>query len=305
MSFELTILGSGSASPTPDRFASSQFLNFANHYILIDCGEGSQIQMMRFGVKSFKVDMIFISHLHPDHYLGLPGFISSLGLKGRMEPLDIYCPVGLKEILEVQFQFGEVHLGYEIRYHVFAEEVENVEFEDQYLKIYSFPLNHRVTCRGFLFQEKKSVRKINKPANSEVKLPNESYPVLRSGHDFTDKTGKVWEFEKYTLPNEEPFSYMYITDTTYLPELAEQLSRYKVHTLYHEATFLDELKDKAKITCHSTAKEAAEFAVKAGVKRLILGHFSSRYKDLEPLLNEARELFGEVFLATDGAGFEV
>jgi len=119
MSFELTILGSGSATPTPERYPSAQFLVFADHYILIDCGEGTQVQMMRYGVKSFRLDMVFISHLHPDHFLGLPGLLSSLSLKGRKEPLDIYCPKGLKEILEVQFLHGEVHLSYELRYHIF------------------------------------------------------------------------------------------------------------------------------------------------------------------------------------------
>jgi len=304
MPFELTILGSGSATPTPDRFASSQFLNFANHNILIDCGEGSQIQMIRFGVKSFKVDMIFISHLHPDHFLGLPGFISSLSLKGRTEPLDIYCPVGLKEILDVQFHFGEVHLGYEIRYHSFTESGERKEYEDQYISVFSFPVNHRVPCRGFVFQEKKSIRRINKSINSASKLPNESFPVLRSGRDFIDKTGKIWPFKDYTIPNDVPFCYAYVTDTTYLPLLALKLSELRIHTLYHEATFLDDLKEKAKITCHSTAKEAAEFATQAGVKRLILGHFSARYKDLEPLLREARAIFPETYIAVDGIKLE-
>ena len=304
MSFELTILGSGSATPTPERYPSAQFLVFADLYILIDCGEGTQVQMMRYGVKSFRLDMVFISHLHPDHFLGLPGLISSLSLKGRTEPLDIYCPKGLQEILDVQFLFGEVHLNYELNYHIFDDSSERIEFEDKNLKVSSFELNHRLICRGFVFQEKKSSRKIKKELPNASKLPPEAYPVLRSGKDYIEPAGKTWHYEDYTIPNDHAFSYAYITDTLYLPQLANRFAEIEINTLYHEATFMDDLKDKAIHTFHSTAKEAAEFAAKSGVKRLLIGHFSSRYKDLDPVLQEAREIFPDTFLAIDGARFE-
>src|SRR5665213_2471047 len=179
MPFELTILGSSSATPTPDRFPSAQYLVSGDHHMLIDCGEGAQIQMMRNGLKSFKVDKIFISHLHPDHFLGLPGLISSMSLQGRTAALDLYCPKGLQEILEVQFLFGEVHLNYELNYHIHEGDKKEVIFEDKRLKIISFPVNHRVPCRGFLFIEKKLPRKINKLIPETSSLPQEAYTVLR------------------------------------------------------------------------------------------------------------------------------
>src|ERR1039458_7378814 len=151
MPFELTILGSSSATPTPDRYPSAQFLVSGEHYMLLDCGEGAQMQIMRYGLKSFRSDKIFISHLHPDHFLGLPGLISSLSLKGRTLPLDIFCPKGLQEILEVQFLFGEVHLSYELIFHIHEDKAKQIIFEDKNLKVYSFPVNHRSPCWGFLF----------------------------------------------------------------------------------------------------------------------------------------------------------
>jgi len=303
MSFELTILGSSSATPTPDRFPSAQFLVAGEHYMLIDCGEGAQIQMMRYGLKSFRLDKIFISHLHPDHFLGLPGLISSLSLKGRTLPLDIFCPKGLQEILEVQFLFGEVHLSYELIFHIHPNEGKQIIFEDKNLKIYSFPVNHRAPCWGFLFMEKKYPRKMNKLLPEASKLPPEAYQVLRSGKDFKDSKGNILHFEEYTIPSEPPSSYCYITDTLYEPDIAASLKEYHIDLLYHEATFLDELKDKALATYHSTAREAADFAKISEVKKLIIGHFSSRYKDLEPLLSEAREVFPETYLAIEGERF--
>jgi len=303
MPFELTILGSGSATPTPERYPSAQFLVFGDHHILIDCGEGAQVQMMRYGVKMFRLDLVFISHLHPDHFLGLPGLISSLSLKGRKEPLDIYSPRGLQEILEVQFLFGEVHLSYELRFHVFNDSNESIELDDKYLTAYSFALSHRVACRGFVFKEKKPSRKIKKDLPDASKLPPEAYPVLRHGKDYIDPDGKTWLQEDYTIPNEPPFVYAYITDTLYMPKLASRFADLEISTLYHEATFMNDLKEKAVTTCHSTAKEAAEFAVKCKAQRLLIGHFSSRYKDLEPLLNEAKEIFPNTFLAVDGEKF--
>ncbi len=304
MSFELTILGSGSATPTPERYPSAQFLVFADHYILIDCGEGTQVQMMRYGVKSFRMDMVFISHLHPDHFLGLPGLISSLSLKGRTEPLDIYCPKGLQEILDVQFLFGEVHLSYELRFHIFKDSSENIEFEDKNLSVLSFELSHRLACRGFVFKEKKTPRKIKKERTDASKLPPEAYSVLRNGKDYIDTEGKTWHSEDYTIPNDTPFSYAYITDTLYMPQLANRFADIEINTLYHEATFMNDLKEKAINTFHSTAVEAAEFANISGANRLLIGHFSSRYKDLEPMLQEARDVFPNTFLAVDGARFE-
>jgi len=186
----------------------------------------------------------------------------------------------------------------------FDDSNERIEFEDKTLKVSSFELSHRLTCRGFVFQEKKASRKIKKELPNASKLPPDAYQVLRNGEDYTDQEGNNWDYQDYTIPNEPPFSYAYITDTLYLPQLADRFAALKINTLYHETTFMDDLKDKAINTLHSTTKEAAEFATKARVKRLLIGHFSSRYKDLDPLLIEAKEIFSNTYLAVDGTRFE-
>jgi len=303
MSFELTVLGTSSATPTLDRHPSAQFLIFGEHFMLIDCGEGAQVQLMRYGLKSYRIDKIFISHLHPDHFLGLPGLISSLSLKGRKEPLHIFCPKGLREILEVQFLYGEVHLNFTLEYHILESNKEQLIFEGSNLKIFSFPLQHRVPCWGFLFKEVKFPYKIKKELSPGTKPPFEVYPLFRQGKDFTDEKGKTWYFKDYTLANDPPLSYAYITDTLYLPELAESLANYNIDLLYHESTFLSDLQEKALITHHSTAKEAAQFAVLSHAKKLIIGHFSSRYGDLNTLLEEARLIFPETYLGLEGEKF--
>jgi ribonuclease Z len=304
MAFELTILGTSSATPTPDRHPSAQYLVFGDHYILLDCGEGAQIQLMRFGLKSFRINKIFISHLHPDHYLGLPGLLSSLSLKGRTEPIEIYAPKGMQEIIDIQFLYGDVFLTYDIQYHILEGDGEKVLFQDNYLEIHSFPLEHRIPCWGFLFREIKMPRKINKELPIAQKLPIEAYPLLRRGQDYINPEGKIWPYLEYTIPNDPPFSYTYITDTVFLPKLAASLSRYKIDLLYHEATFLDELKEKAVATYHTTASEAALFAKEAKVKKLLIGHFSSRYKEPGVLLNEARKVFPDTELALEGEKFK-
>jgi ribonuclease Z len=303
MGFELTILGTSSATPTPDRHPSAQYLVFGDHYILVDCGEGAQIQLMRYGLKSFRINHILISHLHPDHYLGLPGLLSSLSLKGRTEPLDIYAPKGMQEIIDVQFLYGEVYLTFDITYHVLEDHGEKLIFEDKNLQIYSFPLLHRIPCWGFLLKEKKFPRKINKQLPDAQKLPVDAYPLFRQGKNYTDPFGKTWNHLEHTLPNDPPFTYAYITDTLYLPKLAYTLSHHQIDILYHEATFLEELKEKAIITFHSTAGQAAAFAMKASVKKLLIGHFSSRYKDPEVLLDEAVKIFPNTALALEGEKF--
>lgn len=302
MVFELTILGTSSATPTVDRHPTAQYLNFGKHSFLLDCGEGCQIQMLRFGVRSFKINKIFISHLHPDHYLGLPGLLSSYSLKGRTEPLEIYAPEGMKEILEVQFKYGDVFIGYPITYITLKPGTQTL-YHDKNISIYSFELQHRLKCWGFVFKEEKMQRKVLKEAVANEKFPPNAFSILRQGKDFVNDQGKVYKNTDYTVPNTPPEVYAYITDTLYLPELAKELRSYNIDLLYHEATFLDELKHKAQSTHHSTAKEAAEFATIAGVKKLLIGHYSSRYKDLQPLLAEAQAVFPDTELAEEGKVF--
>jgi ribonuclease Z len=302
MVLELTILGTSSATPTVDRHPSAQYLNFGKHSFLLDCGEGCQIQMLRFGVRSFKINKIFISHLHPDHYLGLPGLLSSYSLKGRTEPLEIYAPEGMKEILEVQFKYGDVFIGYPITYITLKPGMQTV-YHDKNISIYSFELQHRLKCWGFIFKEEKMPRKVRKDVAEIAKLPPNAFSMLRKGKDFIDQQGNVYKNEEYTIASPPPASYAYITDTLYLPELAKELRSLNIDLLYHEATFLDELKHKAQSTHHSTAKEAAEFATIAGVKKLLIGHYSSRYKDVQPLLVEAQAVFSNTELAEEGKVF--
>lgn len=302
MVFDLTILGTSSATPTVDRHPSAQYLAFGKHSFLLDCGEGCQIQILRYGLKSFRINKIFISHLHPDHYLGLPGLLSSYSLKGRTEPLEIYAPEGMREIMEVQFRYGDVHISYPISY-ITLKPGTQILYEDRNIKIQSFELEHRLKCWGFLFKEQKMPRKILKSAVEKEKLPLPAYSILRQGKDFVNDKGAVYENSRYTEANTPPECYAYITDTLFLPDLAKELRQYNIDLLYHEATFLHELHAKAVNTNHSTAKEAAEFASIAGAKKLLIGHYSSRYKDVQPLLEEAQAIFPHTMLAEEGKTF--
>lgn len=269
--------------------------------MLIDCGEAAQIQMLRYGVKPSRIDYIFISHLHPDHILCLPGLLSSQSLVGRKANIKIYAPPGLQEILETQFNLSGTYISYNIAYFELKEGCNQLVMEDEGMCVTSFSVKHRIPCWGFVFKEKKAPRKINKEAVTGKNFPTEAYEILRSGHDYTDKNGHVYRVDEYTLPSPPPSSYAYITDTLYLPELAREIG--KVDILYHEATYAHDLLDKAINTFHSTAVQAAEFAKIAGANKLIIGHFSSRYKDLSNLLEEARSIFPETDLAEEGKSF--
>jgi ribonuclease Z len=303
MGFEITILGSSSATPTLERHHTAQFFSFKQKAFLIDCGEGTQTQLLRYGLKSSRIEKIYISHLHPDHCLGLTGLLSSLSLKGRNAPVHIYAPKGLEEILEVQFRYCDVHIIYPLKIHELPAEPMAVIFEDDDFIVRSFPVEHRIPCWGFRFDEKRALRSIKKAAVLENPVPYEAYAVLRRGDDFTGPDGKVYSAAYYTIPNKPPVSYAYVTDTRYLPELATQLG--PVDLLYHESTFLSDLNHKAENTLHSTAKDAGEFAKLNGAKKLIIGHFSSRYKDLRPLEAEAQKIFPDTSLALEGQTFKV
>jgi ribonuclease Z len=303
MGFEVTILGSSSATPTLERHHTSQFLAMRQRAFLIDCGEAAQIQILKYGLKSSRIEKIFISHLHPDHCLGLTGLLSSLSLKGRRAKVEIYAPAGLEEVLEVQFRHCDVYITYPLQIIPLKDEPMNILFEDKEIMVRSFPVKHRLPCWGFRFDEKKALRSIRKAAVLENPVPVEAYAVLRSGEDFTGPDGKVYSADHYTLPGKPALSYAYVTDTLYLPEVAGQIG--PVDLLYHEATFLSELNHKAIPTHHSTALQAAEFAKLNGAKKLIIGHFSSRYRDLRPLLAEAQSIFPDTDLAIEGAVFKV
>lgn len=303
MRFDITILGSSSATPIYNRNPTAQILNSNDHYILIDCGEGTQQQMLRNGIKAQKIDNIFISHLHGDHYLGLVGLVSSLHLNGRTKALTIFGPPPLKEIFDINFKYSETTLRYPLIFKNTQNQYSEIIFENNDVFVETIILEHRIPCTGFKFTQKKRLRKIIKEKAEELEIPVSYIPLIKRGAEFQDKTGKVHSSEELTTEADEPRSYAYCSDTICNWQYLETITG--VNTLYHEATFLDDMADRAKETFHTTAKEAAEIALKAGAKQLLLGHFSARYKELEPLLQEAKEIFPNSRLALEGQTFQI
>jgi ribonuclease Z len=303
MKFELTILGCGSALPVVRRGASAQVLSIQERYFLIDCGEGTQVQLRRFKVKFQKIEHIFISHLHGDHFFGLIGLISSLHLLGRTRTMHIYGPPGLQEILEVQFKHSETFLRFPIEYHTTRFDKNEIIYEDNVVTVESLVLNHRIPCCGFLFREKKKPRKMRKDQLEIHNIPVAAIPGIKSGDDFTTENGQVIPNKSLTNPSAEARSYAYCSDTAYHEPLIPALEN--VDLLYHEATFLSDREENAKQTNHSTAKQAATIAKAANVKQLILGHYSARYRELEKFIEEAKPVFDNCILAEEGQRYTV
>jgi len=303
MKFEVTILGSSSATPIFNRNPSSQVLNINERLYLVDCGEGTQQQMLHFGVKASRIDNIFISHLHGDHYLGLLGLLSSMHLNGRTKPLNLFAPAPLKEIIDVQLKYSETDLQYPINYVFTTPDKANVIFDNQDIVVESIPLNHRIDCTGFLFRQKKRNRKLLKEKIEEFNIPIEYYTALKKGVDYTAPDGTVFKNETLTSNPEEPKSYAYCSDTIYSETYFKQISN--VDLLYHESTFLNDMLERAQSTHHTTALQAGQVALKTNAKKLLLGHFSARYKTLNELLDEARTVFPDTELAVEGKTFVI
>ncbi len=304
MDFSLRILGSSSALPTPERFSTAQVLNVLERFFLIDCGEGTQIQFRRFKVKTGKLNHIFISHLHGDHFLGIFGIISTFNLLDRKHPLNIYGPYKLKGLIDTFLATFDHTLGYEIKYHALHyDDGLTLLFEDDKLTVESFPLRHRVPTCGFLFKEKPRLRSLRKDMITHLNIPIKELHGIREGNSFTDIEGTFYSNEQLTLKPPKARSYAFVSDTAKLEKIVPLISG--IDLLYHESTFADEGKKRAKQTGHTTARQAAEIALKANVGKLLLGHFSNRYKNLNILLNEAREVFPHSYLATDGKEFSV
>jgi len=301
--FEVKILGSCSATPVYNRHPSAQLLNIDHRLYLIDCGEGTQIQLTRFKIKFNKIDHIFITHLHGDHYLGLVGLLSSMHLHGRIKDLYLYGPPGLDEIITVQMRYSETFLNYKINFRELDTEKQEIIIETNTMTVETIPLQHRIKCCGFLFREKPKKRRVNKemiPANILL----QEIAALKNGEDIFDESGNLkYKNEEVTFPPRRSRSFAYCTDTIYTENFLPQIKG--VDLLYHESTFLKDLALRAEETYHSTAADAATTALKAGVEKLIIGHFSSRYKDLQPLLNEAKEIFANTFLAIEGETFSI
>jgi len=303
LSFQLKILGSSSAIPAYGRNHTAQVLSVNHQPYLIDCGEATQIQLAKYKIKSRKINNIFISHLHGDHYLGLVGLLSSLNLLGRKTPLNIYGPVGLAEIITLQLKYSHTVFNY----YVHLTELQSNKFykihEDKNLEVYNLPLDHGLPCSGFLFKELKKPIRINKE-----RLPDgfsyKNISSLKKGEDILDGDGSIlFKNKDLTLPPKKSRSYAYLSDTRYRESLIDYVKG--ADLLYHETTFLDENSDWAEQTFHSTTKQAARFAKKANVETLILGHFSARYKDLDPFLEESKQVFPNSELGREGKIFEV
>lgn len=298
MDFELKILGSSTATPAPDRHHTAQVLIIGNQINLIDCGENTQMQLMRYKVKHQRISNIFISHLHGDHYFGLFGLLSTLHLQHRTQPLHLFGPPGLAEILSLQFRYSHTQLSFKLIFHELNTTVYAQIWEDQATTVHTLPMQHRIPCCGFLFREKPKLRHLIKD-----KLPDFLTPPqlvrLKHGEDITDEAGNIVVFNAAVTsePNRSR-SYAYCSDTRYQEDLLPYIKH--VDLLYHEATFLDELRHQAAYTMHSTARQAATLALNAEVKRLLIGHFSVRYRDLTPLLLEAKSIFDNSHLALEG-----
>jgi len=303
MKFEVTILGSSSATPIYNRNPSSQALNINERLYLIDCGEGTQQQMLRYDVKSSRIDHIFISHLHGDHYLGLVGLLSSLHLNGRIKPLKLYCPELLKEIIDLQLASSETEIQYPIEYKFTNPAQAEVILENQDITIETIPLDHGIACTGFLFREKKRLRKLIKEKMEEFNIPVAYFTALKKGDDYTDPDGNVYKNETLTRDSAEPKTYVYCSDTLYNERYFGQINNATL--LYHEATFLNNMLDRANETRHTTALQAGEIALKTHAKKLLIGHFSARYKTLVELLDEARSVFPDTELAVEGKTFVI
>lgn len=301
--FDLLILGSSSASPTSERNPSAQLLNIAERFFLIDCAEGTQVQLRKYKAKFQSIDHIFISHLHGDHFFGLPGLLSSMHLLGRKQDITIYCPKELKGIIDLINKVSETTFNYTVHWKFTDDKGLNLLFEDSKVEVYSFPLKHRIYCTGFLFKEKPLPRKIDKFKLDQLEVSTSEILKLRKGMDVLNDNGVLIKNEEVTLDPAKARSYAYCSDTIYNPAICDFIKG--VDLLYHESTFLEEHAARAKKTYHTTAKQAAEIAKNANVKKLLMGHFSVRYGHLESFVNEASVIFNNCELAIDGKKIEI
>lgn len=301
--FELTVLGCSSATPTSQRHPTSHLLNIHDKYFLIDCGEATQIQLRKYKLKFQRISHIFISHLHGDHYLGLMGLLSSMHLLGRKEELHIYCPVGLKEIIELQNKYSQTFLNYFIHFHVLVEGKNETIYEDKNVCVETIPLNHRIPCNGFLFREKGRKQNILKEKIEEYKISKSAIKAIKDGADFTTENGKVIPNSELTDKALHNRSYAFCSDTCYDESIVPIIK--EVDLLYHETTFMEDMKDRARDTFHSTTVQAGTIAKLANVKQLLVGHFSARYNDLTLFLEEIKPVFENTELVVEGEVFKV
>mgnify|MGYP000146602015 CR=1 FL=1 len=301
MSFDVTILGAGAAVPTLSRGTTAQFVNCHQRHILIDCGEATQLQFRKFKVKFQKLDIILISHLHGDHVFGLPGLISTMQLLGRDQPLRIIGPQNIKKFLTQQFEHVGIYRGFPIEFVEIEPNYSGTVFQDNCLSIDTFPLNHRIQTQGYKISEKQGKRRLNKAAFENENVSVAYINKLLEGEDIEDNDGKIVESDAVTYPPNPIKTYAFCSDTAFDASVIPYIKDSDL--LYHEATFIDKEAERASKTFHSTAKQAATIALKANVKRLILGHFSARYRDTAQHIEEASAIFEPVFCPDDGERF--
>ena len=296
MLFSVTILGCSAALPTASRYSTAQLLQTAGRFFLVDCGEGTQIQLRRFGLSALRISHIFISHLHGDHVFGLPGLISTMNMNGRQDPLHLYGPGDLEPMVRQVLHYGNAPL-FQLVFHVLPPS-HDVIYEDKRMQITSFPLKHRIPTWGFRFQEKERLRNMRPGVQAYYKIPIRQLPLIKAGEDFVCEDGTVIPNQRLTVPGIRPRSYAFCSDTMFSESIVPYIR--DVDLLYHEATYAQAEEKRAAEVFHATSAQAARIAGMANARRLVIGHFSAKYKDLKQLLADATAVFPQTVLAYDG-----
>lgn len=304
MSLQLTILGCHSATPRINAYPTAQYLEINNFHCLIDCGEGTQRQMRKYKVGFSKINHIFISHLHGDHFFGLIGLISTLGILGREKELHIFGPEGIEQLTRLQLKISQSHAKFPMTFHELSSNKSEVILDNDKVLVKTIPLNHRIYTNGYLFIEKVKPKKLNiEVINRYPEIDKADYLNIKSGKDVVLKDGTIVPNSELTLPPVPAKSFAFCSDTMYKPDIVPIIEG--VNLIYHEATFLDDRKDLARKTKHTTTKEAASIAKKANANQLIVGHYSGRYKDIAVFKEEAQEIFENTELAEPGKIFTI
>ena len=297
----VTILGNNSAVPAFNRHPTSQVITIDGTNLLMDCGEGTQIQMINYKIRRSKISHIFISHLHGDHYFGLIGLINSFGLLSHQQELHVFGPSPLQEIIELQLKVADTKLSYPLYFHTISE--ESVLVDNEKFRVACFHTNHRIECYGFVFTEKKQPRKLNPDKAKEYDIPASFYDRLKDGEDYKQKDGTIIKNDLVTTAALKGSTYAFCADTKYDESIIPHIR--DADMIYHETTYLDNLRERAEARSHSTTRQAAVIAKKANVKKLLIGHFSSKYPTLEEFELEAREIFENTELAFEGVAYKV
>lgn len=297
----VTILGNNSAVPAFDRHPTSQIVSLNNDNFMVDCGEGTQIQLINYKIRRSKISRIFISHLHGDHYFGLIGLINSFSLLGRKQDLHVYGPAPLQQLIELQLKVADNHMSFDIHFHTIRN--EGILVDDEQCTVKCFRTNHRIECYGFSFAEKPAPRKLLIDKVQALQIPHSFYASLKAGQDYITTDNIVIPNTTLTADPPVPKSYAFCADTKYDESLLPHIAGFDM--IYHETTYLDHLRDLAQFRFHSTTRQAATIAQKAGVKKLLMGHFSSKYDTLDEFETEAREVFPNSHLALEGVCYRV